>query len=381
MTGIYIHFPFCVKKCFYCDFYSLEKLDGIDGFIDNLSKEIELRIAQYNRNLEVDSIFFGGGTPSLMKPKHLEKTLNSLNTFLTLAPDCEISLECNPGTIDIEYLAEYKKLGINRLSFGVQSFRDSELKFLERIHSSDEATIAISTAMDLGFDNVSLDLIFALPDQTLSDWDYSLNKAIELNPNHISAYSLIYEKGTPLYRQWKKGQIAKLEEDKDAELYLHTINKLTANGYSQYEVSNYAKNNMICRHNMKYWYGDDYIAFGPSAHGKLGKMRYWNYSSLGKYNRLLSGGDLPTAGHEETGQAEELFEVLFLQLRASGIKLDLFGNRFGLELQKHLLVAFENKIPNGYYQIEQSVLKLTSKGYCYADEISAEIMNRLEKLI
>ncbi len=381
MTGIYIHFPFCIKKCFYCDFYSLEQLDQIDIFIENLCKEIELHAAIYPITSKIDTIFFGGGTPSLLKPEHLNKILNTLNTYLTIEEFSEITLECNPGTVDIQYLEEYKKIGINRLSFGVQSFVDKELEFLERIHTADEALRAIKTAQDIGFDNISLDLIFSLPNQTISQWNKTLSKAIKLNPDHISAYSLIYEQGTPLHKQWQQGKIKKLDEDSDAELYIYTMKKLRKYGYEQYEVSNYTRNNKPSRHNLKYWYGDDYIAFGPSAHGKRGRQRYWNYSSLAKYNKLIQEGKLPIEGNEELSNIDIFFESIFLQLRAKGFNILDFEEKFGMDLMADLAFVFSEYVPEKYFEVKDDWVCLTAKGYCFADEISTEIMSRLEEAI
>ncbi len=377
MTGIYIHFPFCVKKCFYCDFYSLEQLNKIDSFVDYLCKEIELRLKQFQIKPTVDTIFFGGGTPSLLKPEHLDRIVNKLNTNLTIVENCEITLECNPGTTDIEFLSEYKSIGINRLSFGVQSFIDEELKFLERIHSADEAVKAINTARENGFDNISLDLIFALPDQTKKAWSYTLDKAIELETDHISAYSLIYEQGTPLYKQWKRGNIKKIDDDKDAELYLYTMEKLINAGYQQYEVSNYTRNNKPSLHNLKYWYGDNYIAFGPSAHGKTGNTRYWNYRSLGRYQELLKSGLLPTEGTEDLEMEDILFEMIFLQLRAKGMLMKQFESYFGKEIADSIREILMKYIPIEFYNISDNLISLTQKGYCRADEISTDIMNKL----
>ncbi len=378
MTGIYIHFPFCVKKCFYCDFYSLEQLDKIDSFVDSLCKEISLRLAQYQLKPKVDTIFFGGGTPSLLAPRHLDKIVNTLNTNLTIADNCEITLECNPGTTDIKHLSEYRSIGVNRLSFGVQSFIDEELKFLERIHNSDEAVKAIKTAQDKGFDNISLDLIFALPNQTLEDWDYTLKEAISLQTDHISAYSLIYEQGTPLYKQWKQGQIKKIDDENDAELYLHTMGTLIDAGYEQYEVSNYTKNNKPSLHNLKYWYGDNYIAFGPSAHGKSGNTRYWNYRSLAKYQENLNANMLPTEGSEVLNTEDILFEMIFLQLRAKGMIMRQFEEYFGKEIANGVRDILMKNIPAEFYKMTEETISLTQKGYCRADEISADIMNRLD---
>lgn len=378
--GIYIHFPFCIHKCFYCDFYSVENTKLIDDFIKYLLIEIELRSnLMGNQKFKVDTIFFGGGTPSLINPSNLEKILNKINFHFEIIKDAEITLECNPGTVEIKFLEDYYKMGINRISFGVQSFIDSELKFLERIHSSQEAVIAYEIARKVGFENISLDLIFSLPNQELDNWKYSLDRAIELNPNHISAYNLIYEPGTPLNTNYEKGKIIKNSDDKDVEFYDITTSKLGEAGFEQYEVSNYTKNGRYCKHNIKYWNSDEYFSYGPSAVGIVNKERYKNISSLSKYQNKIKQGNLPIEYVEEMTQNILIFERIFLTLRALGLNLQDFQNDFGIDLMKIADKEINLFILNKFMFIENQTLKLTAEGYFIGDDITLKLADSIEK--
>jgi oxygen-independent coproporphyrinogen-3 oxidase len=319
-----------------------------------------------------DTLFFGGGTPSLMKPHHIEKIFNTLHKYIEFTSDAEMTMECNPGTIDLKFMGVYKSLGINRISFGVQSFIEKDLKFLERIHSTEDAQKAVEIARTVGFENVSVDLMFALPGQTADDWRYNLECAVKLDTNHISAYSLIYEPGTPLYNDFINGKVAPQDEDSDTELYSITDSVLTKTGFSQYEVSNYAKNGYKCKHNLKYWDGGDYIGLGPSAHGYIDGQRYWNYRSNEKYFELLSKNELPVEGYENLTLEQKIFESIYLGLRAEGIDNNSFKSKFGidiLDLNKELIEKLQ--LSNHLIKTENGI-KLTNSGYFIGDNITLE---------
>ncbi len=378
--GLYIHFPFCIHKCFYCDFYSIENTKLIDDFVAILVKEIELRATHYeNKNFEIDTIFFGGGTPSLLNPNNLEEILDKINKYFIIDRNAEITLECNPGTVDVEYLSEYYKMGINRISFGVQSFVDSELKFLERIHSSDEVVIAYNKARQIGFDNISLDLIFSLPNQEIDNWKFSLNKAIELNPNHISAYSLIYEPGTPLFASFQKGKIKKNTDDRDVEFYEITTDVLSNANFEQYEVSNYAKDGKYCRHNLKYWNCNEYFAFGPSAVGVIDGFRFKNFSNLNKYNTRLKQNKLPVESTEVMTENVKIFERIFLTLRAIGLNTIEFNKEFNIDIFEIAKREIELLINNKFIFRNGDILRLTSQGYFIGDDITLMLIDAIEK--
>ena len=384
----YLHIPFCERKCIYCDFYSIENLSLRSEFVDLLIREIDLKL-KANPQLdgrELQTIFFGGGTPSLLEPQELECIIQKLEEHFRISSDCEFTLECNPGTVTEEKLRGYKSLGVNRLSFGVQSFDAEELKFLGRIHDAEQAREAVSLARQAGFDNVSIDLIFALPGQAESTLRHTLEEAIALETDHISAYNLIVEHGTPLYRLVKLGKVIELDADRSASLFSIVQDTLAGAGFEQYEISNYAKKTPTpfqgggwgvvkrAKHNLVYWDGfKDYVSFGPSAHEFVNGERAWNVSSLEEYGKAIRAGNLPIINRERLTMAERRTEVLYLQLRSTGLRIDEFNNFFGEDLLVNPQISY--LIEDRMIVIEDSVIKLTRKGYRFCDGIVNRLMN------
>lgn len=379
MFGLYLHIPFCEKKCIYCDFYSIERTEEIDVFTENICREIIMRANTDTTFPQADTVFFGGGTPSLLSPSQMEKILSTLRQHFSIAATAEITMECNPGTVTHDSLSAYRSLGINRLSFGVQSFDEQELQFLQRIHSPQQAMEAMALARAAGFDNVNMDLMFALPDQNKKTWQNSLHKMIALQPDHISAYSLIFEEGTPLFALMKKGLANPAKEEHDAELYEIAIETLSAAGYVQYEVSNFAKSGKQCRHNVLYWSGDRYCSFGPSAHGFIGDERYWNFRSLRRYSDYIQRGILPIANKETLQIHEQMFERAFLELRAKGIRLEEFMSDFSLNIEDIMGDELLWWKQNHWAHISQGRLSLLAKGYALCDELTLTLIALLEK--
>ncbi|MBC8124177.1 MAG: radical SAM family heme chaperone HemW [Candidatus Kapabacteria bacterium] len=375
MFGLYLHIPFCEKKCSYCDFYSIESTEHIDAFVRTLLQEIDLRTTS---NVAT-SVFFGGGTPSLLSPADMATIISKLRSSYAIAEDAEWTMECNPGTVTLERLEAYRASGINRLSFGVQSFTASELTFLDRIHNADEADAAMSLARAAGFDNVNMDLMFAVPGQTMETLNYNLSRMLSLEPDHISAYSLIYEHGTPLYARLKKGLITPQNEEVDAEMYALVIATLTAAGYEQYEVSNFARSGKQCRHNLTYWHGDNYLALGPSAHGYIDNTRYWNHRSLSAWTSKVHEGVLPEANREELTTHEQLVELLFLTLRADGVPLHHIQSRFDIDLRSALQPDLGHWIDAGFIVDNGTTLRLTGEGYRVCDEITLKVIECVGK--
>lgn len=373
MYGLYLHVPFCEKKCSYCDFYSIESMTHIERFTDVLLQEIALRNHQYD-GTPVTSVFFGGGTPSLLTPEAITRINKTLREAMLFADDAEWTMECNPGTVTLERLVAYRASGVNRLSFGVQSFTASELAFLDRIHDAKQAEQAMELARQAGFDNVNMDLMFAVPGQTIDTLAYNLERMIALDPDHISAYSLIYEQGTPLYSKLKKGLVQPLPEETDVEMYKLVIETLRAAGYVQYEVSNFAKPSRQCRHNLTYWHAEQYMAFGPSAHGFVGNTRYWNKRSLTAWMDDVGKGILPEANREELTEQDLLSEFLFLHLRADGIPLETVRQRFGIELRQSLQPNLTYWIEEGFIEETNNILRLTAEGYRVCDELTVKIL-------
>lgn len=372
----YLHIPFCERKCIYCDFYSIENLSLRKDFVALLLSEIDLKLEAYPAlaQRELKTIFFGGGTPSLLEPAELEQIINSLSKHFRIAGDVEFTLECNPGTVSEEKLKGYRSLGVNRLSFGVQSFDQYELEWLGRIHDANDAREAIRLARKAGFDNVSLDLIFSLPSQKEETLRNSLREAIALETDHISAYNLIVEPGTPLFRLVQLNKVIELEPDRAATLFELTQETLKQAGFEQYEISNYAKSSeKRAKHNLVYWDGfKDYVSFGPSAHEFLEGERSWNVSSLEQYRKFILDGTLPRLNSEHPSKEERRTEVLYLGLRSTGVRLGQFRDFFGedLLLDPEILALIED----GMLTIDHDLLKLSTRGYRFCDGIVTRLL-------
>jgi oxygen-independent coproporphyrinogen-3 oxidase len=376
VKSLYFHFPYCIHKCSYCDFYSIAKRVASDDFIKAVLKEIEI----YTRDgkPEIDSIFFGGGTPSLLSAEQFTLITDNIFDSFVIKDNYEFTVECNPGAVDIQNISVFKEKGVNRISMGVQSFNENELKFLERIHSPEEAVSSYYKIREAGIENISIDMIYAIPGQTHITLNETLDKAIELNPEHISAYSLIYEEGTPMYERLKDKNFEPIPDDIDSEFYELIVKKLSEAGYEQYEVSNFSKQGRVCRHNLKYWHSNEYYGLGPSAHGFLNKKRYWNVRSINNYIRLLNKNKLPVAGSEILRNKDIMYERIFLTLRADGLNINDFENEFKINKKQ-----FKNKISEyesaGFLKTENDKIKLTSKGYFIGDEISLKLIEILDK--
>jgi len=381
MSGIYIHIPFCERKCIYCDFYSVENLNLIDRFTESLLKEIEIFSieADFFNDSIFDTIYFGGGTPSLLEPTQIEKILNKLSQSFKISSNPEITLETNPGTVDKRKLLEFKNLGVNRISFGVQSFFDDDLKFLGRIHTGEDAFKCVNDSFEVGFENVSIDLIFGLPGQTVEKWLENLKFAVSLNVPHISAYNLIVERGTPLHELFSLGKVEIPEDEIQAQLYERTIDFLENAGYVHYEVSNYAFEGFECRHNLKYWQYENYIGFGPSAHSFWINKRWWNFANLNKYINALDLGKIPVANFEILDEEKMIEEFIYLCLRSKGINVARFKGKFGFEfVDGDIKDEIEELERAGYINIEDDFIKLTPKGFLLCDEIVLRLISKIK---
>lgn len=385
MRGLYLHIPFCEKKCIYCDFYSLETTHHIEQFVETLLMEIDIRVAKMlslgatKEQFHFDTMFFGGGTPSLLTTEQMKRIITHIQKYFTFEKDAEWTMECNPGTITEDSLRGYRELGINRLSYGVQSFFEPDLQFLSRIHSKHEALDAITLSRSAGFQNVNLDLMFALPNQTFDHWKANLDIAVSLNTDHISAYSLIFEPGTPLHTMLGQGKVKKQDEERDAEMYDYAIHFLAAHGYEQYEVSNFAKDSKYCIHNCIYWQGDEYLSFGPSAHGYVQGTRYWNVRSLKRYTDSVRNGILPITNSEILTTKEQMFERAFLELRARGMRKHDFLRDFGISLDVVLAPLVKEFSRDGLLLDTEERIKCSPKGYAVCDAITVEMITLLEK--
>jgi oxygen-independent coproporphyrinogen III oxidase len=372
MPGIYLHIPFCDTKCIYCDFYSITNHSKKNEFLQAITNEITSRSKELTER-SFDSIFFGGGTPSLLTKEEFEPIFKTLYDNYDISKDSEITIEANPGTLDRNKLDELKKLPINRLSFGVQSFNDDELKFLTRIHTAAEAESSIKAAVAAGFSNINLDMIFALPGQSMDSWKHNMDKAISLGTQHISAYSLIFEKGTMLYSMRDKGEVNSADLDLEQEMYEYTMEHLEANGYRQYEISNYAKPGYECRHNLKYWTLEEYIAFGPSASSYIGNQRWTNIKNIGRYIELVESGKHAYDFIETIDKDTSITEHIMLGLRSKGVSFKDFKQKHNIDFTQRYSAPIDTLIKNGYAVKDDAKLSLTRKGYAVCDEIVASL--------
>ncbi|MCK9281593.1 MAG: radical SAM family heme chaperone HemW [Melioribacteraceae bacterium] len=367
--ALYIHIPFCDHKCIYCDFYSITNYTNESNYLKAISQEINHYGNLNSEDKKVISVFFGGGTPSFMSPEYIGTILNELMRYFHFAYDIEITLETNPGTVDKKKLIQFRNIGINRLSVGIQSFIEEELKFLTRIHDADTARRTIIEAKEAGFDNINLDLIFNLPKQSKENWLYNLDEAMKLPITHISAYSLILEAGTILNKMVLDGKVEMQDEDYDAELYEITIKYLEGKGFRQYEVSNFALPGFECVHNNAYWGSKDYIGFGTSAHSYLNSKRWWNYSSLNLYIEAMNKKGIGVAGSELISMEQQLEEYVMLSLRSSGISLSELEKRFGGEWFNKNEILLNQLVNSNYLRKDAGIVKLTASGYAICDEI------------
>jgi oxygen-independent coproporphyrinogen-3 oxidase len=369
--GIYIHIPFCHSKCGYCDFYSVTDLTSIHSFIHALLNEIKLTSAYLNTSEIFDTIYFGGGTPSLLSNNQFKIIMESLKTYFNLSKDLNVTLEANPGTLDEQQLRGISTLGVNRLSIGFQSFIDKELKLLNRIHTAVDNVESFSLARSVGYEDISIDLIFALPNQTLENWKYSLDKAIGLKPEHISVYNLTYEKGTPFYNLKELGHLKPKDEENELLFYITAIDKLKQNGYIQYEISNFAQNpKLISKHNIKYWNHTNYLGFGPSAHSLWQDKRWSNSTSINSYIKNLNEDKYPDRFEENINGKTKEFEKIFLSLRTiSGINIPEFNKSFKCSFMDKYKKEVNELLNGGFARLTDKTIHLTSEGLYICDEI------------
>ncbi len=371
--GLYVHIPFCPQHCPYCGFAVVVGKRSLHGrYVDAVCRELARRGEEPGAPFA--TVFFGGGTPSRLDDQHLARILETADSACGMEADCEISIEVNPGR-DCAHFGDLRKVGFNRISIGAQSFRDSSLKKLGRLHSAADAESAFERAREAGFASVNLDLIFAVPGVPRSDWLRTLDTVLCLSPDHVSTYSLTIEEGTALERQVASGRVQPQSQEEEAEQFSLGIERLSQAGYEQYEVSNFAKPGHRCRHNSAYWARGEYLGVGMSAHSHLRGVRCWNRANLYDYMRALEEGDSPIAGQEAIDLSIENRERLFLGLRTrDGVALSGQEQlRLGRELKRIPLVT------EGYLEMCDSHLRLTAKGIPVADAISVEIAELFER--
>ncbi len=331
--GIYIHIPFCKSKCDYCDFYSLA---GQEEEMDRYQKALLTHLRSFGPKLKgwvVDTIYFGGGTPSYYGDKRLREILSLIQRLCTISRQAEITVECNPDSVDPRSMARLRRAGVNRISLGMQSADGQQLRCLHRVHSPRQVIQAVSDIRQAKIENLSLDLIYGLPGQTMADWEDTLEKALALDPEHLSCYGLKVEPDTPLARQVEEG-LALPDEDQQADFYLRTVDLLRQHGYRQYEISNFAKPGRESRHNLKYWLGREYVGFGPGAHSYFQGHRYAYPRDLEGYIQAISAGCAQVEHVQPVPPPEQAKEYLLLRMRtARGIEEWEYRRKFGLNFE------------------------------------------------
>lgn len=372
MAGIYLHIPYCKYRCIYCDFYKETDESSMNAFVNAVCREAEVRKDELRET--VHTVYFGGGTPSRMNKTHFEQIFEVLLSNFSIAADAEITLEANPDDLTSEYIEMLTGLPVNRLSIGIQSFNDKTLSFMSRRHTARQAIDAVKNAQEAGFDNISIDLMYGLPKQTMEIWESDLKTAFELNVQHISAYHLIYEPDTKLFDMLQRGRVKPIPDDLSVEMFFVLVDRMAENGFEYYETSNFARNGLYSRHNTSYWQSKPYLGLGPSAHSYNGEKRSWNIASIDKYIRSIEKGQLNQES-ETLSFLQKYDEYIITRIRTKwGIDLDFLKEKFGSELQDHCLKAAQKQIENGFLFIDDNHLKLTRKGLFMADGIAVELM-------
>ena len=361
--GLYIHIPFCRQKCLYCDFPSWAGKEGqMQGYVDALTKEITNRAKEYS-DRKVVSVFFGGGTPTTLSIPMLEQLMQAILANWDIAKDAEITTEANPGTLDREMADALKKMGFNRLSMGVQAWQNRLLKDLGRIHTIESFQENYHAIREAGFDNVNTDLMFALPNQIMEDWQETVQNIVALEPEHISAYSLILEEGTPFYDKYEKGELKPAEEELDREMYHWAVEYLAEHGYSQYEISNFAKNDRQSRHNRIYWQAEEYLGMGLGSHSYMNGERFHNIYDLQGYIKADGEVSLLKEDVEIITEEDALAEFMFLGLRLTeGVSFERFKERFGQEMKNIYGSQIAELVRDGLLEEDEIGIRLTGRG-------------------
>ncbi len=372
MAGIYIHIPFCKQRCLYCAFYSSTLHSKQQEYCDALCREIIMR-RNYIIGI-IDTVYFGGGTPSTLTREQLQKILGTIKENYRLSPSAEITIEANPDDLTPEYLATLRSLSFNRLSMGIQSFDDAQLKAIGRRHTAERARQAVKDARTAGFENISIDLMFALPSSTSAQWQESIKQAIELRPTHISAYNLTYEEETPLYRALQQGKIEAVDEEENLKQFEILIEQLAAAGYRHYEISNFALPGYESRHNSSYWHDIPYLGCGAAAHSYNGESRSWNISDIKTYIEGINNG-APFSEVEQLTTAEQYNDAILTRLRtADGVPSDWMRKKFGDKLTDYMLRNAAPHIVAGRLKEQQGHLILTRKGLFVSDAIIRDLI-------
>jgi oxygen-independent coproporphyrinogen-3 oxidase len=373
LSGIYIHIPFCKQACHYCDFHFSTSLKSKSSLIQAIISEIDLRLP-YLKNKNIETIYFGGGTPSLLSEKELFLILEKLYKTYNVSSHAEITLEANPDDLSIEKLKELKRLEINRLSIGLQSFNDEELIWMNRAHTATESEASVKRSQDKGFENISIDLIYGSKFNNLANWKRTLDKTIALDVKHISSYNLTIEDKTKLGHDFKLKKEHAIDDEKSSELFLEMIDRLEKNKFIQYEISNFGKENYFSNHNSNYWKGIEYVGFGPSAHSFDGVSRQWNISNNSLYIKNVNDKNGLYFEKEILSESDQFNEYILTSLRTIwGIDALVLKNKFSPEIIESFNNKINSYISNGMLTFKNNQYVLTNGGKLFADKIASEL--------
>ena len=370
--GLYIHIPFCKKKCLYCDFnsYDIKSLDE-NAYIDALIEEIDFYVNEQKYNFK--TVFIGGGTPTIINPRNIVRIIHAVEK--NIQTDAEITIECNPGTVDKKKIDIYKAIGINRISIGLQAWQDDLLSIIGRIHKREEFLRSYALFRDSGFNNINVDLMFSLPGQNMDMWIETLTKVCNLGVEHLSCYSLIVEEMTPIYALIQSGKLIIPDEDIDREMYKTAKEILNNYGLKQYEISNFSKDGFSCAHNLVYWNNEEYLGVGAGSHSKIWGKRFWNYSDVNEYIKNARDGKSTIEGFENISIIEDSWETIILGLRLnSGIAISDFNNRYKTDFLKQYEKTLIKLKEEALIQIKPNRVILTDKGQDLSNRVFVEFM-------
>ncbi len=373
MAGLYIHIPFCSSRCVYCGFYSTTALELRERYVDAVCKEIVLRSEGQEMRGEkpqIGTIYLGGGTPSQLSIKQLERIFSACYIYNKVEDTAEITIEANPDDINLDFAKSLRDLGINRVSMGVQTFNDERLKFLHRRHQASQVPQAVETLLKAGFRNISIDLMYGFPNQTLDEWKTDIEKALELDVEHISTYCLMYEEGTALYKLLEQGKVAEIDEELERKMYYTLIERLEAAGYEHYEISNFARKGYRSRHNSSYWRGIPYIGIGAAAHSYDIKTRSWNIADINKYIAAMEQGK--RLYDEEVIDADTRYnDAITVELRTKeGLDLTTLSQ----DQRQYCIANAQRHLDAHLLKLQDNHLALTKEGLFVSDMVMSDLM-------
>ena len=372
MASIYIHIPYCKQQCNYCNFHFRTAQNDKEEMLKSIKKEIKLR-QSYLNGASISSIYFGGGTPSILNKEEIISLIETIYNNFRIDPDAEITLECNPDDLNTKKLLELKEIGINRLSIGIQSFDDADLKFMNRSHNAKEALNCIQFAKESGFDNITIDLIYGLPNQSNENWKKNLARMLSLDIQHFSAYSLTVEPKTKLKHLIDKKLVTPLDDKITVEHFNTLVEIANENNFIHYEISNFGKEGFFSNHNSGYWKNKHYLGVGPSAHSFNGSSRQWNVASNKNYIKKVNEND-SYFEVEQLSNTQQYNEYIFTALRTIwGVELDYINNQFGQEALNYFKKQVINWGKKGKIKQEKNTYRLTKKGKLYADAIASDL--------